>query len=86
MRSVVDNLDRRGSWALRDASCQSSGTHIYTWGRGDMGQLGSGRHEDIFYPQQPEALYNRQIVYATANLFNTIFVLGMTTAFSQLGD
>ena len=46
-----------------------------------MGQLGSGRNEDIFTPYQPDALKNKQIVYASANFYNSVFILGSVRCF-----
>ena len=46
-----------------------------------MGQLGSGGNKDIFTPYQPDALKNKQIVYASANFYNSVFILGSIHSF-----
>ena len=49
---------------------------MYTWGRGDFGQLANGSDQNISAPMPSGMIRDVDIVHAAANLYNTAFVTG----------
>ena len=70
------SFKRQNSWAVRDPKSLTSDIITYTWGNGDMGQLGLGSTVNHSTPQLLEALNGREIVSAAGNIFNTAFLTG----------
>ena len=69
-------VQRQNSWALRDAAVCKQQAITYSWGRGDLGQLGSGPADACLTPTKIEDLDGRDIVHAAGNLFNSAFLTG----------
>jgi len=58
------------------ALLQRPGTEVYTWGRGDCGQLGTGSLEDSPVPAVVKGLRGRNILTLAAGAFDTAMVTG----------
>ena len=71
-----NSFKRQNSWAVTDPRSLGRNTFIYTWGNGDMGQLGLESTETHTTPQLVKALKGRDIVAATGNLWNSAFLTG----------
>ncbi|KAL4425546.1 hypothetical protein ABPG75_009562 [Micractinium tetrahymenae] len=56
------------------ANLRRPGTEVWTFGRGDCGQLGSGRQEDAHAPQPVEGLQGRDVVNLAAGTLHTAAV------------
>ena len=79
-----NSFKRQHSWAVRDPSSLAGNITTYTWGNGDMGQLGLGSTETHLTPQLVEALIGRDIVMASGNLWNTAFLTGENLALNYM--
>lgn len=69
-----------GGAAAAAAAAQSSrpaaGTEVYTWGRGDCGQLGSDAAQDSAAPTAIDSLHGRDIVNAAVGALHAAVVTG----------
>ena len=52
------------------------GTHIFSWGRGDLGQLGTDRDQSEAQPLLVRALEDRDVAQVAASVFNSAYVTG----------
>ena len=74
-------LGSRSSFHIRPPPVTES--YVYAWGRGDLGQLGSGGEGSTPTPQRVQVLDRKVILHAAANLFNSAFVTGQPSPSSQ---
>ncbi len=58
-------------------------SYVYAWGRGDLGQLGTGGEGSTSSPQRVQVLDRKVILHAAANLFNSAFVTGQLSLSGQ---
>ena len=56
---------------------------MYAWGRGDLGQLGTGGEGSTPSPQRVQVLDRKIVLHVAANLFNSAFVTGQPSLPSQ---
>ena len=59
------------------------GTHIFSWGRGDLGQLGSGLDSSRTQPALVAAVEDKDVAHVAASIFNSAFVTGEQHAADQ---
>lgn len=59
------------------------GTEVWTWGRGDCGQLATGSLEDSHVPTLVEGLHGRDIVSLSAGLLHTAAVTGESRGWAE---
>lgn len=60
----VDHMSLRG------------GTHIFSWGRGDLGQLGTGLDSSQPQPVLVQAVEAKDVSHVAASVFNSAFITG----------
>ena len=53
------------------------GTHIFTWGRGDLGQLGTGQDQSASQPALVNAVEDKDVAHVAASVYNTAFITGI---------
>ena len=73
-RLVRRNSSRQYSGAA--AALRRPGTEVYTWGRGDCGQLGCGAAQDGAAPVAVDALRGRDVVSAALGALHVAAVTG----------
>ena len=56
------------------------GTHIFSWGRGDLGQLGTELDQSQSQPVLVQAVEDKDIAHVAASAFNSAFVTGAMQA------
>lgn len=75
--------DRAGDLAppaspmAEDKSVLHHGTHIFSWGRGDLGQLGTERDQSEPQPVLVRAVEDKDIAHVAASAFNSAFITGV---------
>ena len=52
------------------------GTHIFSWGRGDLGQLGTGLDTSQSQPVLVQAVEAKDVSHVAASVFNSAFITG----------
>ena len=52
------------------------GTHIFSWGRGDLGQLGTNRGQSESQPVLVQAVEDKDVAHVAASVFNSAFITG----------
>ena len=52
------------------------GTHIFSWGRGDLGQLGTERGLSESQPVLVHAVEDKDVAHVAASVFNSAFITG----------
>ncbi|DBA87172.1 TPA: hypothetical protein ACH3X2_005178 [Trebouxia sp. C0005] len=57
-----------------DKSVLHHGTHIFSWGRGDLGQLGTERDQSEPQPVLVRAVEDKDIAHVAASAFNSAFI------------
>jgi hypothetical protein len=65
-------MERQLSWALPELPPAVSS--LYTWGRSDLGQTGSGRDQNSTAPEPVQALHGKDVVHAAGGSYNSAFV------------
>lgn len=50
---------------------------VYSWGRGDFGQLGLGDESDRSFPSLVQSLADKDILHVAAGDFHTAFLTGL---------
>lgn len=65
-------MERQLSWALPELPPAVSS--LYTWGRSDLGQTGSGRDQNSTAPEPVQALDGKDVVHAAGGSYNSAFV------------
>lgn len=68
----ADGMERQLSWALPELPPAVSS--LYTWGRSDLGQTGSGRDQNSTAPEPVQALHGKDVVHAAGGSYNSAFV------------
>lgn len=58
------------------AALRRPGTEVWSWGRGDCGQLATGTLEDSPVPAVVKALRGRDVLTVAAGAFDTAVVTG----------
>ena len=53
------------------------GTHIFSWGRGDLGQLGTERDQSEPQPVLVRAVEDKDVTHVAASVFNSAFITGV---------
>ena len=56
------------------------GTHIFSWGRGDLGQLGTELDQSQSQPVLVQAVEDKDVAHVGASAFNSAFVTGTVQA------
>ena len=56
------------------------GTHIFSWGRGDFGQLGTELDLSQPHPVLVQAVEDKDIAHVAASVFNSAFITGGRTS------
>lgn len=59
------------------------GTHIFSWGRGDLGQLGSELDQSEAQPVLVQAVEDKDIAHVAASVFNSAFITGASPSLAQ---
>ena len=57
------------------------GTHIFSWGRGDLGQLGTELDLSQPHPVLVQAVEDKDIAHVAASVFNSAFITGGRASF-----
>lgn len=57
-----------------------AGTHIFSWGRGDLGQLGTDRDVNETQPVLVRAVDAKDVAHVAASVFNTAYITGLAFA------
>lgn len=52
------------------------GTHIFSWGRGDLGQLGTGLDVSQPQPVLVQAVEAKDVSHVAASVFNSALITG----------
>ena len=61
-----------------DASLRA-GTHIFSWGRGDLGQLGTGSDISEHQPVLVQAVESKDVAHVAASVFNSAYITGLAS-------
>ncbi len=60
-----------------DKSVLHHGTHIFSWGRGDLGQLGTEGDQSELQPVLVRAVEDKDVAHVAASVFNSAFITGV---------
>lgn len=64
----------------QDRASLRAGTHIFTWGRGDFGQLGTERDTNENQPVLVTAVESKDVAHVAASVFNSAYITGLSNA------
>ena len=64
----------------QDRASLRAGTHIFTWGRGDLGQLGTERDTNETQPVLVTAVESKDVAHVAASVFNSAYITGLSNA------
>ena len=73
----------------QDRASLRAGTHIYSWGRGDLGQLGTEHDTNESEPVLVTAVESKDVAHVAASVFNSAYITGLrsaTYAFTCIAD
>ena len=71
------DLARPASPKAEPKSVLHHGTHIFSWGRGDLGQLGTQRDQSEPQAVLVRAVEDKDVAHVAASVFNSAFITGV---------
>ena len=71
------DLARSASPKAEPKSVLHHGTHIFSWGRGDLGQLGTQRDQSEPQAVLVRAVEDKDVAHVAASVFNSAFITGV---------